>query len=225
MHDKPAIVIFNRDLRLRDNPALVAAAKHNTLIPIYVLEDADDEWAHGGAGRWWLHQSLESLRRDLLDEDSNLYFFKEDLVQTVEQLVAAHGVKAVYWNRVYSEGERERFEKLKSKLAKDEIHAESCNGLLIVEPWDGVKSDGDPYQVYTPYWRNLTKTIRDIKTQNKPSLPKVGCRPKGNIELNELGLMPDISWYKQMEEHWAISEDDASRLLDNFSRSRVEGYN
>ncbi|MFN7137331.1 MAG: deoxyribodipyrimidine photo-lyase, partial [Thermomonas sp.] len=51
-----ALVLFRRDLRLADNPALHAAcAAHARVLPVYVhAPDEDAPWAPGAASRWWL---------------------------------------------------------------------------------------------------------------------------------------------------------------------------
>jgi deoxyribodipyrimidine photo-lyase len=60
---KPIIVWFRQDLRLEDNPALLAAHESGQpIIPVYILDDVNSgEWKMGGASRWWLHQSLGAL--------------------------------------------------------------------------------------------------------------------------------------------------------------------
>jgi deoxyribodipyrimidine photo-lyase len=49
-----AIVWLRQDLRLRDNPALQAAAKHGgPIVPVYILyDDEEREFPHGCAARW-----------------------------------------------------------------------------------------------------------------------------------------------------------------------------
>ena len=49
-----AIVLFRRDLRVVDNPALSAAsAAHAEVLPVYVHAPAEDgAWAAGAASRW-----------------------------------------------------------------------------------------------------------------------------------------------------------------------------
>ena len=51
-----AIVWFRRDLRLADNPALVAAAEaYDKVIPLYIhAPEEEGEWAPGAASRWAL---------------------------------------------------------------------------------------------------------------------------------------------------------------------------
>ena len=48
-----AVSWFRQDLRLSDNPALIKAAKHENVLPIYILDDVNSgEHVMGGASRW-----------------------------------------------------------------------------------------------------------------------------------------------------------------------------
>ena len=54
-----AILWFRQDLRLADNPALVAASKHKSVLPIYIYDnDLASEDKLGAASRWWLNVNL-----------------------------------------------------------------------------------------------------------------------------------------------------------------------
>ena len=57
------IVWFRNDLRLADNPALVAGpVPGHPVVPVYVLdEETEGTRLPGAAARWWLHHSLQSL--------------------------------------------------------------------------------------------------------------------------------------------------------------------
>ena len=61
-----SICWFRQDLRLADNPALVAAAAHGRILPVFILDD-DSAGADrmGAASRWWLHHSLVDLNAAL----------------------------------------------------------------------------------------------------------------------------------------------------------------
>jgi deoxyribodipyrimidine photo-lyase len=62
----PALVWLRQDLRLRDNPALQAAAEHGSpIVPLYILCDAEEQvFPPGAAARWWLHRvAARTLRR------------------------------------------------------------------------------------------------------------------------------------------------------------------
>ena len=67
MSAKPSLVWFRQDLRIQDNPALVAAAKRGApAIPVFIwAPEEEGRWAPGAASRWWLHQVLASLDAEL----------------------------------------------------------------------------------------------------------------------------------------------------------------
>ena len=52
-----SIVWFRQDLRLADNPALLAAIRHGgPIIPVFVwAPEEEGGWQPGAASRWWLH--------------------------------------------------------------------------------------------------------------------------------------------------------------------------
>ena len=59
---RPVIVWFRQDLRLCDNPALVAASTSGRpVIPLYIHAPDDEEggWPMGGAAKMWMHYSLQ----------------------------------------------------------------------------------------------------------------------------------------------------------------------
>ncbi len=80
------IVWFQRDLRLRDNPALSKAAKSGIVLPIYIINKSE---RIGAASKWWLENSLK-----LLDSDLNacLSILSGDPFSIIKKLVQEEGV-------------------------------------------------------------------------------------------------------------------------------------
>ena len=62
-----AVLWYRHDLRVSDHAALAAAVRAGgPVVPVFILDDeAAGAWKMGGAGRWWLHQSLTALAADL----------------------------------------------------------------------------------------------------------------------------------------------------------------
>ena len=62
-----SIVWFRNDLRLADNPALIAGlGSGRAVVPLYVLdEETEGVRPPGAASRWWLHHSLQALDASL----------------------------------------------------------------------------------------------------------------------------------------------------------------
>jgi deoxyribodipyrimidine photo-lyase len=86
-----AVVLFRRDLRLADNPALHAAcAEHARILPVYVhAPDEDAPWAPGAASRWWLHHSLEALHTQLVQFGGGLHLAAGDTLQHLRAAIRA----------------------------------------------------------------------------------------------------------------------------------------
>ncbi len=88
------LVLFKRDLRVQDNPALaLAAARGRVVLPVFVVEP--DAWAQPDASaRQWrfVAESLADLRADLAVLGAPLVVRTGDMVEVLAELCAAHGV-------------------------------------------------------------------------------------------------------------------------------------
>lgn len=158
-----ALVWLRRDLRLADNPALMAALEAGFVpVPVYIDDPAGEgPWPLGGASRAWLRRSLQALDADLQRRGSRLLRRRGDSLGVLRELVAASGAAAVYWNRRYEPAVRQRDEAIKTALRGDGLSAHSFNAALLREPWTIATQQGDPYRVFTPYWRRLQADLAE----------------------------------------------------------------
>jgi deoxyribodipyrimidine photolyase len=113
-----ALVLFRRDLRLQDNPALAAAcAAHGHVLPVYIhAPDEEGAWAIGAASQWWLHHSLASLQKRLHSHHAGLHIAQGDSLTCLQALIKQSGADAVYWNRLYEPATIERDTQIKTAL-------------------------------------------------------------------------------------------------------------
>ena len=88
------ILWFKRDLRVEDNPALVAAASAGgVVLPLYIVEP--DYWAlpDCSARQWrFVAESLDGLRTDLARVGAPLVLQMGDAVAVLEAMRLAHGI-------------------------------------------------------------------------------------------------------------------------------------
>lgn len=149
-----AITWFRDDLRLADNAALSAAAKDpDGIVALYVLDDETAEVRPlGSAARWWLHESLQQLERSLATYSIPLILRRGPAEQVLTEVVSEVGATAVHWNRRYGAA-RALDARLKESLTARGITAHSYPGNLLFEPWTVANSSGDPYAVYSAFWR------------------------------------------------------------------------
>lgn len=219
-----ALVWFRRDLRLQDNPALQAALDAGHLpVPVYIHAPHEEgDWAPGGASNAWLHRSLAALDADLRARGSALVLCQGDSHAELERLIAQTGAVAVYWNRKYEPATQPRDAAIKRALREQGINAESHNGSLLLEPWDIATLQGNPYKVFTPFWRNaLTRLQVPAPTPPPATLPAHAVQ---GVALDALQLAAPLPWDAQFWDHWQPGEAGAHEALTVFIDGALNGY-
>ena len=189
---RSALVWFRDDLRLDDNPAL-RAALDGGFVPIPVHIHAPDEegaWTPGAASDAWRHRSLAALDADLRTRGSSLVLRSGDSLPALQLLIAQTGAEAVYWNRKYEPATQPRDATIKRMLREQGIDAQSCNGSLLFEPWDIATQQGQPYKVFTPYWRNVLSHWRLPALQAAPEA--LAPHAVDSLALDDLQLAPTL---------------------------------
>ena len=221
-----AIVWFRRDFRLTDHPALDAAcANHKQVVPVYIhAPDEDASWQPGGASRWWLHHSLKALDGSLRVRGSSLLILKGGTLAELRRLIAATGATAVHWNRVYEPAIIARDKDIKQALRADSNNVQSHNGALLFEPWTLKTGAGDPYRVFTPFWRNASAHMPTAAPLPAPEQISTPQQTVPGLPLDALKLLPAIPWDGGFYEHWQPGEAGAMRRLDTFCESAIADY-
>lgn len=224
--EPPALVWFRQDLRLSDNPALAAAVDRGSpVIPVFIwAPEEEGPWRLGAASQWWLNYSLAALSTELEKRGSRLIIRRGPTGAALNDLLTESGASAVLWNRRYEPAAVARDRELKSQLRERGIAAESFNGNLLFEPWTIRNSNGEPFRVFTPFWRVcLTKSV----APPSKDAPKK-FRPPDNwprsLELSELGLEPAVDWARRLREAWQPGESGAKRQLKRFREEALGEY-
>tara|TARA_Y100000385_G_scaffold280912_1_gene332800 strand:+ start:1078 stop:2442 length:1365 start_codon:yes stop_codon:yes gene_type:complete len=201
---------FQRDLRLTDNQALAAAKQRGAVLPVYGLIDAWQPVPTGSASRVWLHHSLMQLANQL---GGNL-----SILTTMDDwadLMRRYAVTAVYWNAVPGVD----YQPVHEYLTALGVQCYGYTEGLLWEPGSVVKPDGQPYKVFTPYYRRCIGTApnRPIASVH-PSV--VGCG-LGNIA--GLDLVPQLDWPARVIQQWHPGERGATERLAGFL-SNIQSY-
>lgn len=230
---------LRQDLRLTDQPALLAAIERDAaVIPVFIWSPEDDgEWAPGGATCWWLHESLVALQRDLEARGSRLILRrappkpKRDAdaagggaLVVLRELLQETGATAVYWSRRYEPIAIARDGHIKETLRAEDIEIRSFNAALLTEPWDVQNQSGKPFQVFTPFWKTSSARLALPEPEPAPAkIPAPNRWPK-SATLAELELMPRIRWYEHMAREWRPGEAGAAANLEEFLQAAVVDY-
>lgn len=222
----PTLLWFRQDLRLQDNLALRAALDRGApIIPVYILDGAaEGRWAPGGASRWWLHHALAALDSALRELGAGLILARGDSRTILRELIATHGVGAVYWNRRYEPAAIERDKLIKAELNSAGLEVHSFNSALLHEPHTVAKKQGGPFQVFTPYWRTcLALAVEAPWKFVAQKLPAPKSWPQ-SLAFEELELLPRLNWAEGFADTWEPGEAGAARRLKLFVRRAVTDY-
>jgi len=222
-----ALLWFRRDLRLTDNPALLEAlASADQVVAVYIhAPEEEGTWAPGAASRWWLHRSLSALSGDLERLGSRLVIRRGPSSQALMDLAAETGASSVHWNRLYEPALVARDARIEEALASEGLHAASCHGHLLFEPWDIRNGSGDPYRVFTPFWKACLREIdRCGRPQAAPARLGSAAARLESLTVDALGLDPRVRWDAGLADTWQPGEAGALAALDAFAGEAMAGY-
>lgn len=220
------LVWFRQDLRLTDNPALMAALdRGGPIIPVFIwAPDEEGQWPPGAASRWWLHQSLAHLDRSLRERGSRLIIRAGPTIATIRELLDQTGSTAVFWNRRYEPAAIKRDKRVQAAVQKDGRTVASFNGSLLFEPLTVQTKKGQPYQVFTAFWRACLAQPEPAAAEGTPSSIANPRRWPATLRLAQLGLEPAIDWAAGLRANWRPGEVGASEQLKRFMEEALGDY-
>jgi len=149
-----------RDLRVADNVGLAKAADRGTVAPVFVFDPAVLE--HGSDVRVRrLLDGLAALAAAYRDRESDLIVAHGRPEAVVPTLADALDADRVRWNRGYSGLARERDAAVRRALADVDVAREAHHDAVLHTP-DSIRTNaGDPYSVYSYYWKKWTDREKD----------------------------------------------------------------
>jgi deoxyribodipyrimidine photo-lyase len=209
------IVWFRQDLRLADNPALIAAARAGAVLPVFLwAPEEEGGFPPGGAAKWWLHRSLQALRVPLVIR-------RGSTLEALRKLICESGATAVYWNRRYEPAAIARDTAIKQALKADGIDAQSFNSGLLFEPWEVANKSAKPFQVFTPFYKHCL-TLRAPPAP--AAAPEVRFAQADGLTVDDLALQPTTPWDTGFRDLWRPGEAGAHEQLRRMLDGHVEPY-
>ncbi len=228
MASAPLVFWFRQDLRLRDHPGLcAAAASGRPVIPLYILDDESPGLRPAGsASRWWLHHSLAALTTELRQQfDIELILRRGASGEVLHSVLSESGASAVYCSRQYEPWAAALEQSLYQQCQSAGIEFKRFPGTLLFEPGSVLTGSGDPYKVFTPFWRAC-------RERPEPDFPR--ARPDaivpyaGKISSDSLArwlLTPSQpDWASGFGEHWLPGEEGAADKLARFLGEAIGDY-
>ncbi len=208
---------------MKDNPALLHAIDNGyKVLPLYIHDDESaGPWRRGGASKWWLYKSLQSLNASL---DGHMVLRAGNAYEHLTEIIKETGAEAIFWNRCYEPWRMARDKDIKAALKERGLKVKTFNASLLWEPWEIKKDDGTPYKVFTPFYRKgCLKAAEPPAPRPAPdNIPLA----EGPARYNEtdLNLLPKIQWYRSIEQVWSPGEKGARARLDAFLEGGMKNY-
>jgi deoxyribodipyrimidine photo-lyase len=143
------VLLFTRDLRIADHPALDAArAVCDEIVPLFVVDERLTRPA-GPARLQFLRESLTDLAASLARLGAPLVLRAGETVTETLRVAAETGAGAVFLSSDATPFAAQR----EAGLRAGRLEVIACPGVAIVAPHDIVASGGGAFRVFTPYWR------------------------------------------------------------------------
>jgi deoxyribodipyrimidine photo-lyase len=223
MNDPPVVVWFRRDLRLADQAALAAAvAGKGPVIPVFILDDDKaGAWKAGGASRWWLHHSLESLGADLRRLGSGLVLRRGDSASSILALAREVGAGAIHTGIMPEPWEKAADDAVAIALKGCAFHRHQT--ALMHDPDAITTQAGRPFSVFTPFANAFGRAVHPAPPTPAPKRLSTARLPKSD-KLADWRLLPTIGWDSGIAAHWSPGETGAARRLAHFVDEAAERY-
>lgn len=231
-----AIVLFTRDLRVRDHPALATAAREaDRVVPLFVLDERIRDAGFVRPNRAaFLLDTLRDLDGELRERGAGLVVRQGDVVRETMAVAEQVGARAIHLSADVSAyaTARERRLRRACRAARRELHAHP--GVTVVPPGELTPAEGDHFRVFTPYMRRWEAAGRrpceraprrlalppDLAVGRAPERERLGPGrlspelpsggPRAGQRLLEGWLRRGVEEYAERND--ALPEDGTSRL-------------
>ncbi|MGE9271274.1 MAG: cryptochrome/photolyase family protein [Verrucomicrobiales bacterium] len=192
----PILHWFRRDLRILDNPALLAADSIGEgVLCVYVISDWSKKHAWTGSKRQaFLCESLNSLAANLNELGGRLLLRTGDPIPALIKLATQSGASAIFFNQDPDPHGRATERRLVAACEKANLDCKGFHDHTLHTPSEVLTQANEPYRVFTPYSRNWLGLEK----------PSPQGKPKNLLPARDLpsDALPSL-------DHWSLTPPDA----------------
>lgn len=225
MAESPSIVWFRNDLRVTDQPALVAACeKKAPILCVYIFEPKEHGlWQLGEGSRFWLYNSLKSLSDEIKKLGGHLIIREGDAASILMDMVQKTHAQDVFWNHLYEPALIKRDAKIRSLLEDSGVQIHSFHGNLLFDPKRVLALHGKPYRQFMPF-KNCV--LKNLKKEAPLAVPKIKfyAGKMESLPLTKTSLYPPSKWSREWEKYWKVGTKEAHHKLKGFVQSKMSSY-
>ena len=194
MQNEITIFWFRRDLRLTDNHGLYRALDiSKNVLPIFIfdieilsqLENKEDKRVD------FIFQTLNTINQYLEKKGKSIKIFHGKPLEIFKKLANDYLIENVFCNEDYEPSGIKRDGEIESFLTQKNIVFKQFKDQVHFHKDEILKSDGNPYCIYTPYSKQWLLKYREQKVEIYPSekhLQNLINVEKQNVTLEQIGF-------------------------------------
>lgn len=221
-----SLVLFSNDLRLNDNDAINSSIKgYDSTTFLFVFDKNLYLKTHGSANLWWLKKSLDHLKENLKKKKITLHIIQGDYIKKTLEIIEKYKFDSVFINQNKHPEFIKKEEILKLSLKRININLFAYNKATLVDPALILNKTGDPYKVYSPFYKNC-KLLYSQKEVLK--FPSINIRnfiiEEKEIDTSKVFSINNNKWSEKFDKYWSPGEDNAHISLEKFFKSSLSNY-
>jgi deoxyribodipyrimidine photo-lyase len=225
------LILFwhRRDLRTSDNVGLAAARQQGRkVVGVFCLDPLILERDDVAPARvTYMMGSLRELSDRYIQAGSQLIILQDQPVRAVPALAKALSAKAVFCNRDVEPYGRERDRTVSEALKQIGIPLQTFWDQLLHSPKEIVTGAGQPYTVYTPFWRNWKAKAKMAPAETLQGAEGLSpgeqeaAQQAGSIQLPSAA---DLGFVWENELLLSPGEQAAQEQLEEFCEGAIAEY-
>lgn len=215
-----SVVWFRRDLRIADHVALFfALTESSNVLPIFIFDkNILQSLAPDDARVTFIYDAVMKLRQEIRKNGGDLCIYFDTPESVFIQLVKQFGQITLYVNEDYEPYAITRDHNVKNIIEKVGGEYRSYTDHVIFAPGSIVKSDGQPYTIYTPYSRRWLTAAEELSPYGAYPSEKYGknflrvTSYFDDISLSHIGFVRS----KILVPPYCVDQE----LLHNYAKTR-----
>jgi deoxyribodipyrimidine photo-lyase len=215
-----ALILFNRDLRVHDNPALAAAAGAERTLPLFVFDERLLGSRFAAPNRVaFMREALADLDQSLRRAGGSLFLRRGDPVREAIALARECGATELHVSADWSAYATARERRLAAACAEERIQLHVHPGTTIVSPGVVTPTGGDHFKVFSPYHRAWSEVpLREVH-----GAPRALTVPSG-LSAGRLPALEKLSAGQTSPDRQSGGESEGRGLMRAFLRDRLGEY-
>ena len=193
------LFIYHRDFRIVDNIGLNYAMQNcNNVLPIFIFTNEqinDNNKFKSSNSIQFMVESLDNLDKTLKKHNSKMHYFYGNYIEILEEITNTINVNNIIFNIDYTPYAKKRTEKVEKFCEENKINCITQEDYLLAPIGSFLKSDGDPYTIYTPF-KNHVLSLKNLINNPKRIAPKNLSKTN---KLNTISLDVIDEYYEQNE--------------------------